>query len=257
MKEREEHKLILKLIEKYNVSMDTVLIHSINEKAEGHGHLETPDVGPNNEPIIHSDCGLKKITEDSPQSSHPIAKENIDESDIILDCKIENCANQCFIINKNRKRVYAGSGKLKILDGKIYRIVYNRSAISINHLEWDEKREKFRLGEKIVYEQKDSSLYKSLDKARYLEQIKAITYEQISGEYKVEIDDSCLGSTGKKTNLGESERVKPSKPRKDSKPKKECSSEPQAFHSKCDLEIVDMSQQTIAVKGNSEFSINL
>ena len=250
MKEREEHELILKLIEKYNVSSDTVLIHSIDEKAEERGHLETPDAGPNNEQKNPSDCSLKKITEDSPQSSLPIANENIDESAVILECKIENMANQCFIINKNRKRVYAGSGKLKILDGKIYRIVYNRSAISINHIEWDEKREKFRLGEKIVYEQKDSTLYKSLDKARYLEQIKAITYEQVSGEYKVEVDKSFNDCNDERTDLGKREIVKSSKPRKEAISKKECSSESQAVLPECDLKIVEMSQKTIVVIGN-------
>ena len=252
MNEREENELISKLIEKYNVPTGKVLVHPRSEKIEERGHSATADAEHNNGQMNHPDCSEEEKTEDSSKISLPGNEENIDENALILDYKIENMANQCFIINKNRKRVYAGSGKLKILDGKIYRISYNRSAISIHLIEWDEIKEKFRLGERIVYEQKDSSLYLSLDREMYLEQIKAITYEQISREYRVEIDDSFHRSIDEKTDLFESKRVIPTKPRKEPKTKKECSSVSQAVQSKCDLEIVDMSQRTIAVRGNIE-----
>ena len=250
MNEREENELILKLIEKYNVPTDKVLVHPGSEKTEERG--QSSDAGYDNGQMNHPDCGSEEKTEVSSKISLPDNEENIDGNALILDYKIENMANQCFIINKNRKRVYAGSGKLKILDGKIYRISYNGSAISIHLIEWDEIKEKFRLGERIVYEQKDSSLYQSLDRERYLEQIKAITYEQISGEYRAEIDDSFPSSIGEKIDLVESKRVIPTRPRKEPKPKKVCPSVSQDVQSKCDLEIIDLSQHTIVVIGDTE-----
>lgn len=247
MNEREENELILKLIEKYYVPTGKVLVHPGSEKTEERGQSATADAEHDNGQMNHPDCGSEEKTEDSSKNSLPGNEENIDGNALILDYKIENWANQCFIINKNRKRVYTGSGKLKILDGKIYRIVYNRSAISINIIEWDEIKEKFRLGERIVYELKDSSLYQSLDRTRYLEQIKAITYEQVSGEYRVEINDCFHRNIGEIIDLVESERRKQYK---DSMSK--TFPESQAIHQKCDLEIIDLTQHTIVVIGDTE-----
>ena len=43
MNEREENELILKLIEKYNVSIGKVLVHPGSEKTEDRGHSATAD----------------------------------------------------------------------------------------------------------------------------------------------------------------------------------------------------------------------
>ena len=251
MKEKDELELILKLIGKHNLPLNPILGNAIKEIID--------DCSEKTE-TVHCDkmdgCNSSHDLEDKTDDFHLSLPENNDiaeKSENVFDCKIENKANQCFIINKNGKRIYSSSGKLKILNGKVYRILYNNSAISINPIEWDENKDKYRLGERIIYAQKTSSLYSSVNKDNYLDEIKGIMYEQITGEYKVNVGDRWYGCIEDKVDSGASQSEKPSE---DPVPKKESLPESSTIIQKDDLKMIDFGQHSVAIIGNIESHAN-
>ena len=250
MKEREELELVKKLIGKYNLPLSPNLDDAIKDKIDEYSEVEKSE----NDDILDNVSSVESEikTENTIHYAVQGNNNNLDNSAYYKDCKIENKANQCFIINKDGKRIYSSSGKLKILDGKIYRILYNNSAISINLVQWDEKKEKYRLGDRIVYEGKNSPLYDCLDKTNFLDQIKAIMYEQNKGEYRVKVAEKWYSCIGEKKDKEESEIVNSTE---NSEPRVVSLTESQN-NPKCGMEIVELSQSSIAVIGDTTQHVN-
>ena len=251
MKDKDELELILKLIGKHNLPLNPILGNAIKEIID--------DCSEKTE-TVHCDkmdgCNSSHDLKDKADDLHLSLPENNDiaeKSENVFDCKIENKANQCFITNKNGKRIYSSSGKLKILNGKVYRILYNNSAISINPIEWDENKSKYRLGARIIYAQKTSSLYNSVNKNNYLDEIKGIMYEQITGEYKVNVGDRWYGCIEDKVDSGASESEKPSE---NPVLKKESLPESSTIIQKDDLKMIDFGLHSVAIIGNIESHAN-
>lgn len=249
MKEREELELILKLIGDFNLPLSPILDYAIREKIDKYSdNTDILSISNQDEDDV-SNIGLDAPTEETSRPSPHLDNEIIERSTIFFDFKIENKTNQCFIINQKGKRAYSGSGKLILLEDTFYRIFYNRSAVSINHIDWNDKKGKFQLGERIVYEQMGSTLYNSLDRTQYLEQIKAIKFDSVTGEYRVKVDNSWYRCISKKTGINESGSEKLSE---NSVSRIESLSCPPKNGFKCNLEIVENGQRSIAVIGSTK-----
>lgn len=111
------------------------------------------------------------------------------------DFKIENSATRCCIINNNGEKVYSSSGKLKIIGNEFYRVNYADSVIYM-YLIRNDGRGGFVLGRRILSAHRHSPLYASLDKDKYLDQIKDVRIDNNTDEYQIQVDDRWYGSSG-------------------------------------------------------------
>lgn len=114
------------------------------------------------------------------------------------DFSIENTSEGCHIYNYKGERIFNASGKLKLINGHPYRIVYSYSAYTI----FDFKRIStgFTIGNKILRAPKKSSLYKKIDMFNYLDCLEDINISPYHTQFEFKFDGSWYDSRGESIN---------------------------------------------------------
>ncbi len=127
------------------------------------------------------------------------------------DFKIENSSTRCCVINRKGETVFSSRGKLKIIDKALYRVNYSDSIITMNIIRNDD-RDGFELGKRILNAHHRSPLYTSLDKYKYIDQIKDVRIDNNTEEYHVLVGNRWYGSSGYYADLAEPETPSSLKP---------------------------------------------
>lgn len=133
---------------------------------------------------------------------------------------IENKVNRCFIYDNRGERVFSSDGQLIRFSDMFYKINFLNSTITIRLIQKDD-RGIFVIKRIILSARSHSPLLESLDDENYLEQIKAVKYDNCHDEYYVQINERWYGSSGYYADLdgfktikeAESDNVKSNKPK--------------------------------------------
>lgn len=162
-------------------SCDTKGINSTIDKIEDKIKQE--------ENLQHGQIDYTFRQEDSTEKQIGVIAKNQD------DFKIENTNTRCHIINNNGERVYSSSGKLKIIGKELYRVYYTDSVFSVFLIKIDDW-EGFVKEKRILNARHCSPLYASLDKQKYLDQIKDVRIDHDTKESHVQVENRWYGSSG-------------------------------------------------------------
>lgn len=189
MKEREELELILKLIGKFNLPLSPILEYAIKEKMEEY---------PNASEGLNKEEEINENNSDEEEINYQ--KEKDKEFSESKDFIVENKGNCGYIVDNYGIRVYSSRGKMIKKDGFFYRLNYTYSLFSINIVKQNE-RGFFVLDKKIISASYRSPLFVALSENRYDEQIKAVKYENDTGEYSILVGDRWYGYAGHYADL--------------------------------------------------------
>lgn len=236
MKEREELELILKLIGKYNLPLSPILEYAVKEKMEEYPETNTAVY---EEESLTENISNEVVVEQSNQHSYKDKLRTTSKG-----YSLQNQGNHCFILDALGEKVFSSSGKLKIIEGEFYRVNYTYSFISINLVKKDDSG-LYVLGKRILNARHRSPLYTALDEheREYLDQIKSIRFDKDTEGYHLLVDGRWYDSSGYFADFNQEKKEEDSK---------NITEESHTAKPTNDLKIVDYSERSIAVIGDTK-----
>lgn len=108
---------------------------------------------------------------------------------------IENRSGRCYIYNDKAQKVFSSSGKIKIINGTPYKVLYLDALVTINKIS-KTSRGTYTIGNVVTRATRSSDLYIALPEYNYLGAIEDIHYRYGHSDYIIKIEDKWYDKRG-------------------------------------------------------------
>lgn len=111
------------------------------------------------------------------------------------DFFIENRSGRCYIYNNKARKVFTSTGKIKIINGTPYKVLYLDALVTINEIA-KTSRGTYIIGDVVTRATRTSDLYVSLPEYNYLGAIEDIHYRYEHSDYIVKVEGRWYDKRG-------------------------------------------------------------